>query len=190
LCVAAALNVWRVAIDNLGQLSQTPLAQKPAHAGEIMLRGFDRISIEIPRSGQSLAKDGERPCPGGAVVVSRLSPGILVAFITTDVRFVRIVQWVTVWAANRQWWCHWQRRERSQGTRHQEVPERGLDTALSPFSSEETEAHCEEAIAPQSRIDCRILRELPRPGDQEIGEVAPVFQPKMRQDGLFGAIGK
>src|SRR5438552_893498 len=80
LRVAAALRVRRVAIDDLRQVAEATVIQQLIHAAQISFGSRDRRWGKIPRARQRFAKDRERPRPGGAVVISRFSPCIFIAF--------------------------------------------------------------------------------------------------------------
>src|SRR5216110_680409 len=81
LGITAALCMRRIAVDDLRELAEATLLQESLHAAEVSTRGGDGRGIEVPGSGQRLAKHGERPSPSRAVVIRRLAPGVFVPFV-------------------------------------------------------------------------------------------------------------
>ncbi len=75
-----------------GSWPTQPSAQQPVHGAQVGPGRGHGLGLEIPGPGQGFAEDRQQPDPGGAVVVGRLAPGVLVAFVAAPVGVRRIVQ--------------------------------------------------------------------------------------------------
>jgi hypothetical protein len=121
-------------------------------------------------------------------VISRLASRVFIAFVSAPVRFDRIVQEAAIVPVNRQWQGNFQRRQRPQRTRDNQVTRGCAHSPLRPLIRDKTEADGEQKVASQGVINFGLGWRLVRVGDQEVSEMTLPFHPEKTIQRFRGAI--
>ena len=101
LCVAAAWRVWRVAVEDFGDMSHAPGVEEGFGRGEDGLGGFASVVALVNEEGFRVG--WEDPSPGRAVVVSGFAFGILIADVYALIWMVWVIEEVAMLVFDGEW---------------------------------------------------------------------------------------
>src|SRR5216684_1417476 len=148
------------------------------HAAEVRFGGGYSIGSEIPGSYQGLTKNGESPCPGCAVVIGRLSAGVLIPLVMAPIRVTWVIEQSTVTRMDGQRHRHGQRRQTTQCARNHEVPTGGLDTSFGALAARQPQADHQQTVAAEGIIERSLSGGLTASCQQNISVIPLLLAPE------------